>query len=73
MSDDQDGRQTVIELVERADSAMLTTMTADGDHVSRPMAVQDVEFDGDLWFFTYSDSDLVAQVRVNPQVNVSFR
>jgi general stress protein 26 len=34
--------------------------------------LQDVEFDGDLWFFAYSDSDLVAQVGANPQVNVAF-
>jgi general stress protein 26 len=36
------------------------------------MAVQDVEFDGDLWFFAYSDSDLVQQIAVHPQVNVAF-
>jgi hypothetical protein len=27
---------------------MLTTMTESGKHVSRPMALQDVEFAGDL-------------------------
>ena len=72
MSDDQDGRQTVIELVERADSAMLTTMTADGDHVSRPMAVQEAEFDGDLWFFTYDDSAKARQIAQHPKVNVAI-
>lgn len=69
---EQEQRETVKSLVKDARIAMLTTMTSDGRHVSRPMAVQDVEFDGDLWFFAYSDSDLVAQVRTNPQVNVSF-
>ena len=39
---------------------MLTTMTADGRQVSRPMAVQEAEFDGDLWFFAYDDSAKVA-------------
>jgi general stress protein 26 len=69
---EQEKRETVKELVKNARISMLTTMTADGKHVSRPMALQDVEFDGDLWFFAYSDSDVIAQIGSNPQVNVSF-
>ena len=30
---------------------MLTTVDADGHLTARPMAQQEVEFDGDLWFF----------------------
>ncbi|MFI5933315.1 pyridoxamine 5'-phosphate oxidase family protein [Actinoplanes sp. NPDC051494] len=70
--DEQAKREKLKELVKDARIGMLTTMTATGKHVSRPMALQEVEFDGDLWFFTYSDADLVAEIRVNPQVNVSF-
>jgi general stress protein 26 len=69
---EQQQREKVKELVKDARICMLATMTEDGKHVSRPMAVQDVEFDGDLWFFAYTDSDLVAQVHAYPQVNVSF-
>ncbi|GAA2563087.1 pyridoxamine 5'-phosphate oxidase family protein [Winogradskya consettensis] len=69
---EQEKRETLKELVKAARIGMLTTMTVDGRHVSRPMGLQEVEFDGDLWFFTYSDADLVAQIKVNPQVNVSF-
>jgi general stress protein 26 len=36
------------------------------------MALQEVEFDGDLWFFAYANSDLVDQIRLQPQVNVAF-
>jgi general stress protein 26 len=68
----QDDNAKVIELVDRAQSAMLTTMTSDGKHVSRPMAVQEAEFDGDLWFFTYDDSDKARQIAANPQVNVAL-
>jgi general stress protein 26 len=68
----QEQRDTVKELVKEARICMITTMTEDGRHVSRPMSVQDVEFDGDLWFFAYSDSDLIAQIAVHPQVNVAF-
>ena len=42
-----DGTAKVAELVDAARICMLTTMTDDGQHVSRPMALQDVEFDGD--------------------------
>ena len=62
----------VAELVERARISMLTTMTESGKHVSRPMALQEVEFDGDLWFFCYDDSAKAAQIRSQPEVNVSF-
>lgn len=72
MATENEDREHVIELVGRAQSAMLTTMTADGDHVSRPMAVQEAEFDGDLWFFAYEESAKVAQVRSHPKVNVSL-
>ena len=40
----------------KARIGMLTSMTADGRHVSRPMAVQEAEFDGDdLWVLDKSN------------------
>lgn len=73
MTDDNDSRAKVTELVKDAKICMFTTMTADGRHVSRPMGLQQVEFDGDLWFFAYEDSPKVAEIRLHPQVNVSFQ
>lgn len=52
--------------------AMLTTMEDDGTLHSRPMATQDVDFDGDLWFFTRADAPKVAEAEEHHQVNVSF-
>ncbi|MFC7532656.1 pyridoxamine 5'-phosphate oxidase family protein [Actinoplanes sp. GCM10030250] len=69
---EQERREKVTAMVKDARIAMVTTMTEDGRHVSRPMALQEVEFDGDLWFFAYADSDLVEQINHHPQVNVSF-
>lgn len=69
---EQEQRDKVKQMVADARICMLTTMTEDMRHVSRPMALQEVEFDGDLWFFTYADSDLVAQISRHPQVNVAF-
>ena len=72
MAGSNEGVERVAKLVDDARICMLTTMTADGKHVSRPMALQEVEFDGDLWFFAYADSPKVQQIRGNDQVNVSF-
>jgi general stress protein 26 len=50
---------------------LFTTIAPDGTLISRPMAMQEVEFDGDLWFFAARDSRKVAHITANPQVNVS--
>ncbi|GAA4266661.1 pyridoxamine 5'-phosphate oxidase family protein [Frondihabitans peucedani] len=65
-------RQHVADLVSKAKVAMLTTMTPAGKHVSRPMALQKAELDGDLWFFAYENSAKVEQISTMPEVNVSF-
>ncbi|UPK75322.1 pyridoxamine 5'-phosphate oxidase family protein [Nocardioidaceae bacterium SCSIO 66511] len=59
-------------LMSRARLCMLTTTTADGRQASRPMALQEVEFDGDLWFFADDTSAKVRQIAEHPQVNVAF-
>jgi len=69
---DPEARSKVTELIRAGRICMFTTMTPDGRHVSRPMALQEVEFDGDLWFFAYQDSPKVAEIAAHPQVNVAF-
>lgn len=60
------------ELIEEINIAMLTTVDEDGTLRSRPMGTQQIEFDGDLWFFTGADSAKVEEVRQEQQVNVSY-
>lgn len=67
-----EARARVTELARAARICMLTTIALDGRQVSRPMGLQEVEFDGDLWFFASADSAKVRQLRVNPEVNVAF-
>src|SRR4051794_32549600 len=67
-----DPRAKVTELLREARIGMLTTMTTDGRHVSRPMGLQEAEFDGDLWFFAYEDRGKVAQIRTPPQVTLGL-
>ncbi|WBB67222.1 pyridoxamine 5'-phosphate oxidase family protein [Micromonospora sp. WMMD812] len=67
-----EARRRVTELIREAGICMLTTIALDGRQVSRPMGLQEAEFDGDLWFFAYADSAKVRQIRVNPDINVAF-
>ncbi|MBA3468711.1 MAG: pyridoxamine 5'-phosphate oxidase family protein [Herpetosiphonaceae bacterium] len=52
--------------------AMMTTVAKDGSLHSRPMAVQQQDFDGDLWFFTSKDSVKIDELEANNQVNIAF-
>jgi general stress protein 26 len=61
----------VAELLKDERFGLFTTTAPDGTLMSRPMALQEVEFDGDLWFFAARDSRKVAHITANPQVNVA--
>lgn len=61
----------VAELIKDANRiAMLTTRAPDGTLTSRPMALQEADFDGDLWFFATKGSRKVTHITADPQVNV---
>ncbi|MBC3763246.1 pyridoxamine 5'-phosphate oxidase family protein [Quadrisphaera oryzae] len=62
----------VSKLVAGERQAMLTTTAPDGTLISRPMAVQEAEFGGDLWFFAEASSRKVSHLAHDPQVNVTF-
>lgn len=51
---------------------MLTTIGPDGSLRSRPMATQQAEFDGTLWFFTQADSPKVDEVQQEQHINLSY-
>ncbi|MGK5112412.1 MULTISPECIES: pyridoxamine 5'-phosphate oxidase family protein [unclassified Geodermatophilus] len=60
----------VAELLQGERFGFLTTTTPEGKLTSRPMALQEVEFDGDLWFFAERDSDWITHIAASPEVNV---
>jgi general stress protein 26 len=68
---DGDGRK-LRRLIKGIDVAMLTTVSHAGMLRSRPMAVIDIEADGQIWFFTRSGSEKTDEVRDNQRVNLSF-
>ena len=60
----------VAELIKGERFAFLTTIAPGGTLTSRPMTLQEVEFDGDLWLFAARSSHPVAHIAAQPQVNV---
>jgi general stress protein 26 len=61
------------EIVKAVDICMLTTVDERGDLHSRPMSNnREIEFDGDLWFFTYGSSHKADEVGRVPKVNAGF-
>ena len=51
--------------------AMFTTLDQHGHLVSRPMTTQDIDADGNLWFYTSSETDLWQNIASQPPVNLS--
>ena len=69
---ENDGIAKVAELSKDVRIGMLTTTAPDGRLVSRPMALQEVEFDGDYWFFAERASRKVEHIRADPRVAVTL-
>jgi general stress protein 26 len=63
--------RTVATMLQDQRLGVLTTVAPDGTLIARPMALQEVEFDGDLWFFAERGSRKVAHVAAHPGVNVA--
>ncbi|MCF6506743.1 pyridoxamine 5'-phosphate oxidase [Blastococcus sp. MG754426] len=62
----------VAELIKGERFGFLTTTAPGGKLTSRPMTLQEVEFDGDLWFYAERGSHPVEHVTASPQVNVGI-
>lgn len=60
-------------LMRGLDFCMLATHSARGGLHARPMSNNgDVEFDGDMWFFSAGDSRKVREIEVAPRVHLSY-
>lgn len=59
-------------LLKECPVGMLTTVDERGRLHSRPMATQQVEFDGDLWFFTDDRSEKVRDIEADADVHLSY-
>lgn len=63
--------QTVSDVLDKARIGLLTTVDAEKHLVSRPLALIDRPFDGDVWFFVAKDSHKVHDIETTPEVNVA--
>ena len=52
--------------------AMMVTVDTDGSLRGRPMATQETEFDGVLWFATYQSSHKTVEVEREHHINLSY-
>ncbi len=60
-------------IIKKIDICMLTTIGDGGSPHTRPMSNnKDVEFDGDLWFFTYGQTYKTFEIRNTNAVSVAF-
>lgn len=68
----QEAVEKIGKLIKGVRIAMFTTIEEEGHLHSRPMALQEVEFDGDIWFFTNKTTPKVHQIESEPRVNIAF-
>jgi len=63
----------VAKLMRDLDFCMFTTHAGRGGFHARPMSNNgEVEFDGDVWFFSAADSRKVREIKTNPIVHLSY-
>jgi general stress protein 26 len=63
----------VAELMADLDICMLTTQSLDGELRARPMSNNgEVEFDGDVWFFSAADSRKVEEIEAHSLVHLGY-
>jgi general stress protein 26 len=63
----------VAEMMRDLDFCMFTTRTDDGGLRARPMSNNgEVEFDGDVWFFSGADTRKVSEIEADPIVHLSY-
>ncbi len=62
----------ICELIRGIPYAMLTSEGKGGVLHSRPMATQETDFDGDIWFLTKNDSGKADEIRHDANVSLSY-
>ncbi len=60
------------ELIKGIDFAMLTTIRSNGNLHSCPMATQEVDADGTVWFFSDTNTEKVEAIRTEQHVNLAY-
>ncbi len=67
----QDKLEKIRKIIESNDTPMMTTV-AGSKLISRPVKLQEAEFDGTLWFVTTKDTAKFENIKNDSRVNVAF-
>jgi general stress protein 26 len=62
----------IAKLIDGIEFAMLTTRNIEGELHARPMQTQQVDFNGELYFFTDENTEKVADIKRDPRVNLAY-
>jgi general stress protein 26 len=66
--------EKIKELVDKSKTCFFSTSLATGDSLgTRPMTVQQVDDDGNLWFLSANDSHTNNEIKTNPSVKLYFQ
>lgn len=70
----QEAIKQLKELVEQAPTCFFCTAVPTGEsHATRPMSVQQVDDEGNLWFLSASDSHKNQEIALDPKVKLYFQ
>ena len=72
MAQTQDPVVRINELIKGIEFAMLTTIRPDGSLHSCPMATQQVDRDGVVWFFSGNNTEKVEAIKTDSRVNLAY-
>ena len=72
MADETNPREKLYAMIDKVKIAMLTTVEKDGGLHTRPMANQESDEKGDLWFFLDKTSPLAETIKANPKVALGY-
>ncbi len=68
----EEGKAKIGELIKSIRIAMLTTAATDGSFDSRPMATQETDFDGTVYFLTREESGKVQEIKADSHVSLVY-
>ena len=68
----ENGETRLYDLINEVEMAMLTTIEAGGSLHTRPMANQEADENGDIWFFTDKTTSVAKNVKANPKLSLAY-
>ena len=68
----EEGKKKIGALIKDVRICMMTTAAPDGSFDSRPMATQETEFDGTVWFLTRHESGKVNEIENDAHVSLLY-